>query len=81
MEREHELRFFDRSEDGNELGVALVNMFNGRVHTNMESLTKREGTTATRSKYEEISMKEMPHLTMGEESVLIDIFNLDFSHE
>ena len=80
-ERKYELRFYDRSEDGLDLGVALVSMWTGKTNTNMPDLEKPYNTTNTRTKYPLLEEKEIQDLTNNERAVLMQIFDLSNGHE
>ena len=75
MEREFEFRTYDFN---GEIGVVLMNMWDGSYSTNIEEASRPEGSISTRIKvpYEETGVKLIDNLTRGEESVLEELFDL-----
>jgi hypothetical protein len=74
MENEFELRTYN-TENG-EIGLVLVNMFNGRAYTNIEDAEHRTGTTHVSVPHEEVGTKTFT-LMRNEVTMLQDLFDLE----
>ena len=73
MEREFEMRFYDMN---GEVGIVLVNMWDGTAYTNIESATKRENSTHVSVNCEEVGTEHFDDLARNELVTLTHLFNL-----
>ena len=73
MEREFEFRTYDFN---GEIGVVLMSMWDGSYSTNIEEAEQRGVSTRVNVPYEETGVKLIDDLTRGEESVLVELFDL-----
>jgi hypothetical protein len=76
--KDFEIRFYN-NEEGYELGVVLVDMFNGRAWSNIEDAEHRGETTRVNvpSHFSEIEVKELGDIRFGEQGILKELFNLE----
>ena len=74
MEREYIMHFYSMG-DG-DVGIILVCQWDGRAYTNMDTISKREGSTGVSTDHELFGEKHLEDITHNQLRTLTDTFEL-----